>query len=393
MTPVLACLPFLLQALAMSLDEGLCHRDLARIERLGHRVDTAAFLACLGLALLAPPTPGALRLYAGLAIGSCLLITKDEGLHQRRCGPFEHWLHAVLFMLHPLVLVAAAWLWMGGHRTPLRLQASLTGLFLLVQAVPRRAPGRPPVDNSLYDRLGDRWYDADDDPVALLRAESRLRAGWARERLETLGGGRPLRVLDVACGAGFLANPLARAGHRVTGIDLSAPSLAVARAHDVTGRVDYRIMDARGLVFPDASFDAVTMMDFLEHVEDPGAVLAEAARVLRPGGLLLFHTFNRTALADLVVIRGVRWAVRNTPRHLHVLHLFITPEELAGLCARQGLAATGFRGVAPRVMSWPFLRLLATGRVGEDLRFRFTRSLALGYCGEARKGESQVEII
>jgi 2-polyprenyl-6-hydroxyphenyl methylase/3-demethylubiquinone-9 3-methyltransferase len=89
-----------------------------------------------------------------------------------------------------------------------------------------------PVNNAIY-ALGDRWYSADDDPVALLRAESRLRNPWVAARVVTSVGARA-RVLDIGCGAGFLANALAREGHEVTGIDASAESLVIAARHDET---------------------------------------------------------------------------------------------------------------------------------------------------------------
>jgi len=292
-------LPFALQGLAMLVDEFGCHRrrPVPRWEWLGHALDTLVFLACAAVPALLPPTPAHLRLFAGLALASCLVIGKDEWVHQRFCPAGEHWLHAVLFSLHPLVLVAMACLWTGsapaGLATPpwardlLRLEAVLAAGFLVLQLVHGRFLPRPPapeIDNGLYEDLGERWYTATDDPVALLRAESRLLAGWVLAELAERGGGRPQAVLDVACGAGFLANPLAAAGHAVTGIDLSPGSLAVARAHDRTGTVNYLAMDARVLSFPDEHFDVVCMMDFLEHLDDRGAVLGEAARVLRPGG-------------------------------------------------------------------------------------------------------------
>ncbi|WP_140860273.1 methyltransferase domain-containing protein [Myxococcus xanthus] len=107
--------------------------------------------------------------------------------------------------------------------------------------------------------------------------------------------------------------------------------------YDGTGSVDYRVADAYVLPFDDGCFDVVTCMDFLEHVEEPARVVAEAARVLAPGGLFFFHTFNRNWLAGLIIIQAVEWFVPNTPDHLHVLRLFITPEELQGHCEAAGL--------------------------------------------------------
>jgi 2-polyprenyl-6-hydroxyphenyl methylase/3-demethylubiquinone-9 3-methyltransferase len=396
------------QAAAMLVDEVWFHhrRELPRWERIGHPLDTLTIVLCLAWLTAASPTAGyALPVYVGLAVFSTLFVTKDEAVHARLCNGGEQWLHAILFVVHPLVLIGLGLIWWSGaHPTVLVIGLVATLGFASYQALhwnlPRRprasrtsiashASGRPrgsgqraprPVNNAIYAELGARWYDADDDPVALLRAEARLRNPWVAERL----GPAPCAVLDVGCGAGFLANDLARRGYQVTGLDASAEALEVARARDDTASARYTVGDACTLPYDDASFDAVCAMDLLEHVEAPERVIAEAARVLRPGGLLFFHTFNRTWQAHLIVIKGVEWFVRNTPRDLHVLQLFVTPGELAGMCQRHGLAIAELRGSRPRFRG-PLWRMLATGRVSPDLQFTFTRSLKLGYTGCARK--------
>ncbi len=241
-----------------------------------------------------------------------------------------------------------------------------------------------PVNNALYDTLGERWYAANDDPVALLRAESRLRNPWVLERIRQRFGGQA-RVLDVGCGAGFLSNYLAAHELAVEGVDASADSLAVAQRHDATGSVRYLLGDALALPYPDRSFDVVCAMDFLEHVEDPAKVVAEAARVLRPGGLFFFHTFNRNPLAWLVVIKGVEWFVRNTPRDMHVLRLFVKPAELLGFCQRAGLRPVMLHGSAPVIWSLAFWRMLFTRVVPPNFRFHFTRSTLLAYTGYSER--------
>src|SRR4030095_16771587 len=175
-----------------------------------------------------------------------------------------------------------------------------------------------PINNAFYDTLGERWYEAEDEPVSLLRAEGALKNPWVEERLHAAFTDRRARVLDVGCGAGFLANALAGSDFEVAGGDLSEESLEVARRRDGTGRVNYRRADALSLPFDEGEFDAVCAMDFLEHVPNPGEVIREAGRVLRKGGLFFFHTFNRNFLSWLFAIQGLRWFVRNTPKNLHV---------------------------------------------------------------------------
>jgi 2-polyprenyl-6-hydroxyphenyl methylase / 3-demethylubiquinone-9 3-methyltransferase len=241
-----------------------------------------------------------------------------------------------------------------------------------------------PVNNAIYDQLGERWYAADDDPVALLRAESRLRNPWVeRQIMNECGAGAT--VLDVGCGAGFLSNHLARAGFQVTGVDASRESIDVAARHDTTHSARYLLADALALPFANGSFDVVCAMDFLEHVEDPAGAIAEMARVLKPGGVFFFHTFNRNFLAWLVVIKGVEWFVKNTPRHMHVLRLFIKPSELRRMCASNGLEVSVLQGSEPVVFSRAFWKMLLTRVVPSDFRFRFSKSTLLAYTGYAKR--------
>lgn len=246
---------------------------------------------------------------------------------------------------------------------------------------------RVEIDNRLYDALGEGWYEATADPVALLRAESRLRNPWVADTmLEHFGpSAGAVRVLDVGCGGGFLANYLAGRGFSVDAVDRSVPSLRVACRHDPSGAVRYRAADALQLPYRDAVFDAVCAMDFLEHVEDPGTVIAEASRVLRPGGLFFFYTHNRNWLSDLLIIKGLRWFVRDTPRNLHLYRLFIKPGELRRWCASKGLNVRELRGVRPCVFSLAFAGLLLKRTVPESFEFNFTRSLAISYLGYAVK--------
>jgi 2-polyprenyl-6-hydroxyphenyl methylase/3-demethylubiquinone-9 3-methyltransferase len=232
------------------------------------------------------------------------------------------------------------------------------------------------INNGFYDELGDRWYTAFDDPVALLRAETVAKLEWARPIL--CGP----KVLDVGCGAGFASNALARDGFEVTGLDFSEPTLAIAKAHDLTGSVRYVAGDAYELPFANESFDSVIAFDFLEHVSSPAKVVAEISRVLSPQGRFLFHTFNRNWLSRMIVIKGVEWFVLNTPKNMHVFKLFIKPSELERILRESGMEVGEWSGIRP-AFDQAFWQLLRTKIVPKSFKFKATSSLALSYCGYA----------
>jgi 2-polyprenyl-6-hydroxyphenyl methylase / 3-demethylubiquinone-9 3-methyltransferase len=239
------------------------------------------------------------------------------------------------------------------------------------------------INNALYDEYGERWYTAENDPVALLRAEGRARNPWVMTEIRKQYPAGNVQVLDIGCGAGFLANDLALSGFAVSGLDSSEQSLAVARRHDRTGTVDYRLGDACRLPFPTSTFHAVCAMDFLEHVENPAHVIGEAARVLKSDGLFFFHTFNRNLLSWLIVIKGVEWFVPNTPKNMHCLRYFLKPSEIRAMCGDRGLEVVFCRGFMPDLGRPAFWKMLIAGKIGPGFSFRFTRSTLMGYTGMA----------
>jgi len=239
------------------------------------------------------------------------------------------------------------------------------------------------INNGFYDTLGTDWQDATAHPIALLRAENALRNPWIATVIEEKFSGSSA-VLDIGCGAGFLTNYLAQKGHQVSGIDLSEKSLEVAKKNDQTANVAYAQASAYALPYPDQNFDVVSAMDLLEHVEHPEKVISEAGRVLKKGGLFFFHTFSRNFLSWLVVIKGVEWAVRNTPSNMHVLPLFINPSEMEAMCRGYQLEVKQFKGCRPEC-SKAFWKMLFTRKVPADLHFTFTNSLTTGYSGYAVK--------
>ncbi|MFQ3582451.1 hypothetical protein J8C06_03160 [Chloracidobacterium validum] len=126
--------PFLIQGAAMLVDEFWFHRrrGLGRWERVGHPLDTLTVLLCYAIALFVPYSPDRLPWYAGCAIFSMLFVTKDEFVHAKACSAEEHWLHALLFGLHPVTLAAAALIWMDLPSGAAAGRGFLAGTFALV---------------------------------------------------------------------------------------------------------------------------------------------------------------------------------------------------------------------------------------------------------------------
>lgn len=237
------------------------------------------------------------------------------------------------------------------------------------------------INNAFYNELGSDWLHRTDHPIALLRAENSVRNPWILQVLN----GKFKSFLDVGCGGGLLANFMAQNGYKTTGIDLSESSLAIAKKTDQTGTVNYLAANATSLPFLNHSFDAVAAMDLLEHVEDPASVIREASRVLKPGGLFFFHTFNRNILSYLLVIQGVERIVPNAPKNMHVYPLFIKPKELISHCKNANLKVVDLRGLTPQIFSKAALKIAITRNVPPDFKFSFSKSLLTGYCGYAIK--------
>lgn len=239
------------------------------------------------------------------------------------------------------------------------------------------------INNEFYDDLESEWYTRNDHPIALLRAENKIRIPWITQEIEKKIKGKAT-LLDIGCGGGFLTNSLAKRGHKVSGIDISEKTLEVAKKYDETKSVHYLLANAYNLPFKENTFDAVFALDVLEHVESPDKLIEEASRVLKPNGLFFFHTFNRNLLSYFLVIKGVEWFVKNTPINMHVYPLFIRPNELKNLLKNQGLIVENLQGFRP-VFSSSLWKMLLTKTVCENFKFTFSKKPTTGYCGFAVK--------
>ena len=240
------------------------------------------------------------------------------------------------------------------------------------------------MNNTLYSNLKDLWYTSQNHSISLLRAENATRIPWIVKQV-TRHFWNKAHILDVGCGAGWLSNSLALHGYEITGVDSAASNLNIALKHDATRGVKYLIAEPEKLPFPDASFDVVCAMEILEHVQDPHQIVKEASRTLKPGGLFLFHTYNRNLLTYAFAIKCMNWFVRNAPRNQHLHNRFIKPKELIQMCHQYHLKIDHMLGFQPCIWSSAFWKLLKTRIIPADLEFTFCNSLSIGYSGAAKK--------
>jgi 2-polyprenyl-6-hydroxyphenyl methylase/3-demethylubiquinone-9 3-methyltransferase len=241
-----------------------------------------------------------------------------------------------------------------------------------------------PVDNDVYERLGGSWWD-ETSPLNLLHGSvTPGRFAYFRDVLARQPGAGPagLRVLDIGCGGGFLAEEFAALGCQVTGVDPSPATIAAARAHAAGSglRIDYRVGTGEELPVPDTAFDVACCCDVLEHVSDLDRVISETPRVLKPGGLYLFDTINRTRKSKLLAIKvAQQWPLtRLTDTALHDWDMFITPAELTGALKRHGLSLGELTGLGSRAKPLVALRGFISARRGRITYGELSRRLDVG---------------
>jgi 2-polyprenyl-6-hydroxyphenyl methylase/3-demethylubiquinone-9 3-methyltransferase len=194
-----------------------------------------------------------------------------------------------------------------------------------------------------FDELAQRWWDPA-GPQKALHALNPARLGYVAQRAAL----RDAAVLDVGCGGGLLSEALAKAGARVTAIDLAPNLLKVARLHGLESgvKVEYRQTAVESLAEESpGAFDVVTCMEMLEHVPDPASVVSACTTLLKPGGRLFLSTLNRTPAAFALAIVGAEYIARLLPKGTHQYRDFIKPSELARLLRDAGLAIEDVSGL------------------------------------------------
>jgi 2-polyprenyl-6-hydroxyphenyl methylase/3-demethylubiquinone-9 3-methyltransferase len=216
------------------------------------------------------------------------------------------------------------------------------------------SPTVDPHEVARFAALAADWWDPGGkmgmlhklNPVRLRYIKDAVCRQFGRDpkRLDSLTG---LRILDIGCGAGILSEPLARLGGEVVGADPAVPNIAAAKVHAAGAglAIDYRATTAEALADAGERFDLVLAMEVVEHVADLGLFVQRCAEMVKPGGLLIGATINRTLKSFALAIVGAEYVLRWLPRGTHRWDKFVTPNEFEAVLERHRLRVIAQTGV------------------------------------------------
>jgi len=219
---------------------------------------------------------------------------------------------------------------------------------------PPEAPSIDPAEIARFQALAEEWWDPNGqfrplhkfNPVRLALIKDEICGHFSRDP-RSLAPFEGLRLLDIGCGGGLLSEPMARLGASVTGVDAGARNIKTAIVHaDAQGLViDYRAGTAEGLLTEDERFDVVLNMEVVEHVVSVPDFISTCSALLKPGGLMICATLNRTAKAFALAVVGAEYILRWLPPGTHDWAKFVTPAELVQALENAGLTSTRTQGV------------------------------------------------
>lgn len=201
-----------------------------------------------------------------------------------------------------------------------------------------------PLEIQKFSDVAHHWWDINSE-FRPLHEINPLRLEWINSRAPLNGK----KVIDVGCGGGILAESMAKKGAHVTGIDLSQKALNVADLHSLESglTIRYQHIAAETMAEQEAGeYDVVTCMEMLEHVPDPGSIVAACAKLAKPGGYVFFSTLNRNPKSYLYAVLGAEYVLQMLPKGTHDYAKFITPAELASSIRQAGLELQTLRGMS-----------------------------------------------
>jgi len=218
-----------------------------------------------------------------------------------------------------------------------------------------------PAEVAKFEAMAAEWWNPNGkfkplhmlNPVRLDYITTQIAAEFDRDRTAPAPFAG-LRILDIGCGGGLLAEPMARLGATVVGADAAARNIPVARLHaEQSGlTIDYRHTTAEALAAAGEAFDIVLNMEVVEHVSDPAAYLRACHDLMRPGGLMICSTINRNPKSFAMAIVGAEYVMRWLPKGTHEWSKFITPDELYALLQGAGLKPVDRKGMVFNPVTW-----------------------------------------
>ena len=212
-----------------------------------------------------------------------------------------------------------------------------------------------------FAKVSDSWWD-EAGPFAPLHRLNPVRLSYLRRQIgghygldaRSLQPFTGLRLLDLGCGGGLTSEPLCRLGAIVTAMDADATAIATANAHAATGNLAIDYQTGTSEVLPATGFDIVLALEIVEHVADVPAFIAELKRLVKPGGLVIMSTLNRTPRSYLGAIVGAEYLLRWLPRGTHQWKRFLKPSELTRELRQAGLAVNDLTGMTYNPLSREF---------------------------------------
>lgn len=218
-----------------------------------------------------------------------------------------------------------------------------------------------PAEVAKFEAMAAEWWDTNGkfkplhmlNPCRLDYITSQIAAEFGRDLATTLPF-KGLRILDIGCGGGLLAEPMARLGGVVVGADAAPGNIPVAQIHAQQSGldIDYRHITAEALAQAGEQFDVVLNMEVVEHVADTQGFLTACQQLLKPGGIMLCSTINRNPKSFMMAIVGAEVIMRWLPRGTHDWNKFITPDELFELIRGAGLEPVDRKGFVFNPLGW-----------------------------------------
>jgi 2-polyprenyl-6-hydroxyphenyl methylase/3-demethylubiquinone-9 3-methyltransferase len=255
------------------------------------------------------------------------------------------------------------------------------------------------INNDIYNQEAHLWWQ-EGSTLSSLQALNPGRLTYINKVIEqqTLSWEK-LNILDIGCGGGFICEEYAKKGSQVTGVDPSSGSIDTAKNHAKTSHftIDYQVAEGEKLPFADASFDVVSCFDVLEHVSDLNQVINEVRRVLKPNGIFLYDTINRTWFSWFLMIKIMQdWPTRVLPKNTHVWHMFIKPKELHQCFTQAALTLKHETGFSPAPSLIGFIKSMIARAKGQPpahwvglLKISENPIKAAMYLGWATRSESK----